>query len=53
MGRTKGRLDFGHPVQTMRHSFYLLLGFVIARYVFRRRSVVLDPVTRLRAVGGL
>ncbi len=34
-----------------RHSIYLALGFWLARRLFQRQTVVVDPMARLRSAG--
>jgi len=35
----------------MVHLCYAAIGFAVARWLFRRQDVVVDPVTRFRSQG--
>ncbi len=37
--------------ETMLRSIYIALGFLVARWIFRRQSRRVDPLARLRQAG--
>ena len=57
--RPKGAAEFGEnsaaPVQSgweaMWRALYIAVGFWLARFLFRRRAQVIDPLARLRNAG--